>query len=124
MGNGVGCMNKETLIQQKILLKIGSREDCRFFRNNVGMAYRANGVPIKFGVCNPGGSDLIGWRSIIVTEKMIGKKIAVFSAIEVKSTGKKATAKQKNFISQVKKNGGIAGVAYDPEEADALIDLF
>jgi len=117
-------MNPETPIQQKILLKIGGRKDCRFFRNNVGVAYRKDGIPVKFGVCNPGGSDLIGWRSVKITPDMVGHTVAVFSAVEVKRPGKKTTKPQNNFIKIVKNAGGISGVAHDEDEANCIIDGF
>ena len=56
----------------------------RLFRNNCGALKDADGRLIRYGVANPGGSDLIGWRSLTVTPDMVGRKLAVFLAIEVK----------------------------------------
>lgn len=114
-------MKRERTIQGKIFLKIGSRLDCRLFRNTLGMAVKANGQKIKFGLCNPGGSDLIGWRRVEITPAMVGKTLAVFTAIEVKRPGQKPTEAQKNFIDKVWAAGGLSGIARSVEEAEDII---
>lgn len=68
-----------------------------------------------------GGSDLIGWRSVVVTQEMVGKRIAVFLAVETKAeTGRKRT-EQETFVKNVSEAGGIAGFAYTADEAVALL---
>jgi hypothetical protein len=91
------------------------------FRNNTGTAYQGkkavyNGRtvlteirPITFGFCI-GSSDLIGWTEKIITKDMIGQKIAIFTALEVKNLSGKATKEQINFIKQVRKSGGIGEI--------------
>lgn len=111
---------KESAIQIAVRLAL-SKAGSVMFRNNSGAYQSPDGRWIKYGVCNPGGSDLIGWRSITVTPDMIGKKIAVFTAVEVKTSRGKTTDAQANFIDQVRKAGGIAGVCRSAEDADALI---
>ena len=76
------------------------------FRNNCGSYKADNGQWVKYGVANPGGSDLIGWTSVVITPEMVGKKIAVFTAIEVKTGKVQVSDAQKNFIEQVNKAGG------------------
>jgi hypothetical protein len=93
----------------------------RLFRNNCGALKDAEGRLIRYGVANPGGSDLIGWRSIIVTPDMIGQKLAVFLAIEVKGEKCKATDHQRNFIARVRADGGLAGVARTVDDALGII---
>ena len=70
----------------------------------------------------PGTSDLIGWRSVVVTPAMVGQTIAVFAAVEVKDQGR-ATKHQLNFIAQVQAAGGLAGVAHSIEEAAEILRL-
>jgi len=103
----------------------------RLFRNNIGTAWMGkalqvvtkglvtvypgdvvlrNAQKVKFGVCNPGGSDAIGWTTIIITPEMVGRKVAVFTAAEVKTNVGVVRKEQKNFIAQVVVSGGIAGV--------------
>jgi hypothetical protein len=93
----------------------------RLFRNNCGALKDAEGRLIRYGVANPGGSDLIGWRSITVTPDMIGQKLAVFLAIEVKGEKCKATDHQRNFIARVRADGGLAGVARTVDDALGII---
>lgn len=112
----------ETPIQVKIFKAIGSRIDTRLFRNNVGQAQYKDGSMVKYGLCNPGGSDLVGWHSKKITPDMIGKRVAIFTAIETKAPSKKPTPPQKNFIDRVKRAGGLAGVASNEKEALKIID--
>ena len=53
---------------------------------------------------------------------MVGSKVVVFSAIEVKDKGK-TTKDQRNFINIISKSGGLAGVARDIKDAKRILDL-
>lgn len=115
---------------QKTLSKMGTR----LFRVNTGLAWAGrakklpNGdvlikdaYPVRMGLVN-GGSDLIGWHPIIITQAMVGKRVAIFAAPEVKTdTGGDGNPDQKNFIKVVKAAGGIAGIVRSDGEAAALI---
>lgn len=79
------------------------------WRNNSGCLKDARGIPVRFGIGNPGGSDLIGIYK--------GR----FCAFEVKTAKGKATESQLNFISAVIRNGGIAGVVRSVEDALQLL---
>ena len=129
---------KEKPVQDDIMRSIGSRPDCRLFRNNVGQAYQGqvigdnaysvtlkNPKRIKYGL-TAGSSDLIGWHTVKITPDMVGQNIAVFLALEVKRPGritsnKKTLDKQRNFIKQVKASGGIAGIVRDVRDAEMLV---
>jgi hypothetical protein len=76
--------------------------------------------PLHAGLCQ-GSSDLIGYTTIKITPEMVGKDLAIFTALEVKTTTGRATPKQVNFIEQVRKSGGIAGIVRTPEEAVNII---
>jgi hypothetical protein len=106
----------ETNIQQSIRLAL-SKTATKIFRNNQGGYKDQTGRWVTYGVCNPGGSDLIGWTSITITPEMVGKKIAVFTAIEVKSATGKIRPEQQNFIDRVRLDGGMAGVARSTDDA-------
>lgn len=122
---------KETNIVRDILLSIP--RTARLFRNNVGTGWVGRIVhqtpqritldfprPLHAGLC-AGSSDLIGWQTITITPEMVGKQIAVFTAIEVKTATGKPTPEQLNFIEIVRKSGGIAGISTDPESAKKII---
>lgn len=114
----------ETDISGKIRLEI-SKLGGRLFRFPVGLYYTKNGSRIKIGT--PGISDLIGWRSLKITQEMVGKTIAQFLAVEAKRPGgktKKSRAiDQLNFIVTVNRSGGIAFKAYSHEEFLKYIKL-
>ena len=80
------------------------------WRNNCG-SYTdpRSGSFVKFGIGNPGGSDLIGIFK--------GR----FCAFEVKTAKGKPTDAQLNFINAVIANGGIAGVVRSPQDALDLL---
>jgi hypothetical protein len=60
---------------------------------------------------------LIGILPITITPEMIGKRIGVFVALEVKTPKGKPTEEQINFIQRVRELGGFAGVARSVDEA-------
>lgn len=72
---------------------------------------------------NPGGSDLIGWRSVEITPEMVGQSIAQFVAIECKAASGRVSPDQIRFIEAVKKAGGVAGVVRSPDEATRLLEV-
>jgi len=112
---------KEADISRLIQLEL-SRSGCRLFRNNSGAYQDKRGQWIKYGVASPGGSDLIGWAPLIITEQMVGQQVAVFFAVEVKSNRGIASKEQTQFIKVVNESGGIAGLAKSPEEALLLLE--
>jgi hypothetical protein len=123
------CQMTEKDIQSAIM-KAVSTCGAVVFRNNVGRAPLGDfnrlpngdyivrhGRVTDFGVCNPGGSDLIGWRTITLTEDMINQKIAVFLALEVKTKTGSIRPEQKIFINNVRTAGGLSGVVRSVDEA-------
>jgi hypothetical protein len=107
-------MTSESTILKQVMLRASEHGDV-VFRNNVGIAFQPNGQVIRYGLAT-GSSDLIGWRSKVVTQDMVGKKVAVFLAIETKTKKGKATEEQKNFLGVVDAAGGIAILARTPDD--------
>jgi hypothetical protein len=77
----------------------------RLFRINSGMGWSGELIkrtPQTVVLNNPrplhaaptGWPDLCGWTSIEITPEMVGSQIAVFTAIEVKVTGRLSRAQQ------------------------------
>ena len=64
---------------------------------------------------------MIGWTMVTVTPDMIGQKLAVFTACEVKSERGKPTAAQINFIDAVTRAGGFAGVARSVSDLMSIV---
>ena len=123
---------KESPVQKRILLECG-HGDTRLFRQNVGKAWigeyrrlRNGDVIIKnarrFHSGVKGMSDLIGWHSVVITPEMVGRKVAIYTGLEVKGDRGRPTKEQLQFISTVKTAGGIAGIARSPEDAHELLN--
>ncbi len=113
----------ETTTQQLIRLAL-SKRGATMFRNNQGGFKDATGRWVRYGVANPGGSDLIGWTPVTITADMVGKTLAVFTAVEVKGPKTKISPEQTNFIDRVKIDGGLAGVARSPEDAITITNQY
>ena len=95
----------------KAILLECAKHDFTLFRNNVGTGLTPNGHTIRYGVCNPGGSDLIGWKTVTVTPDMVGKQVALFAAVEVKTETGRASEAQLRFLEAVRNSGGVAILA-------------
>ncbi len=99
-----------------------STGDVRLFRNAVGAVQDPrSGIWIRYGVCNPGGSDLLGFRSVTITPEMVGSKLAVFCALECKSDTGRVRPEQKLFIDAVNKAGGLAGIVREVDDAISIL---
>lgn len=133
----------ESTVVKKIRLLAGSFGS-RLFRNNVGKGWSGQFIRytdratvsvgpgdvvirgarrINYGLF-VGSSDLIGWTKVKITSDMVGKTLAVFTAIEAKSKTGRLSEDQKNFINVVRNSGGLAGVARSDEDAKGIFDDF
>lgn len=79
-----------------------------------------NARPFRAAV--EGLSDLGGWRTVQITPEMVGRRIAVYIALEVKAPRGRPSAEQKNFLRVVSEAGGIAIVARSSDEAAKGLD--
>ena len=99
-----------------------TRLGCRLFRNNVGTGWVGTIInktprdlvlrdyrPLHSGLCK-GSSDLIGWTQVMITDDMVGKTVAVFTAIECKTGRLKATRDQVLFLDAVNAAGGRSSI--------------
>ena len=125
---------RESPVQAAIRLGLGRLRHTRLWRNSRGkgwigpvVGHQSDGSililkpqRIEFGLVN-GASDLIGLTQITITADMVGKTVAVFTAIEVKPPGEEAKTHQQHFIDFVNNFGGLAGVAHSPDEATRLV---
>lgn len=101
-----------------------SRAGARLWRNNVGALEDKHGQWVRFGVGGKGGSDYIGFMPVKIEQRHVGKTFAVFTALEVKGSGTTITDDQIQYVELVRKAGGIAGIAFGPEEAITIIQSF
>ena len=80
------------------------------FRNNTGVFLTLDGKRKVQAGLGKGTSDMIGWRSVIITESDVGRKVAVFTAIEAKTPDGVLSDEQRHFIHMVRLAGGFAFV--------------
>lgn len=123
----------ETNIQNEIRIALGTIKGLRLFRNNTGMGwagklFKRDGNLVVLTDARPlhavlieGSSDLIGWKTITITPEMVGSKLAIFTAVEVKSAKGIIRDKQTVFLKNVQAAGGIAIIARTPNEAQELL---
>jgi hypothetical protein len=129
-------MKAERDIQNEVLLECG-HDGTTLFRQNVGQGWTGdatritrrqtvalqpgdvvvrNARPLLAGLC-VGSSDIIGWRTVEITADMIGQRVAVFAALEVKAAKGRATEAQARFLTNVREAGGIAALVRSVEDA-------
>lgn len=103
----------ETNVWRQALLDL-SPLGYRLFRNQryKGQIVANGRITNAWADCglHDGAGDLIGYRIITITEDMVGKKIAQYCNIEVKTDTGTVRPDQKNMINQVNKDGGLAGI--------------
>lgn len=91
------------------------------WRNNRGVAvFRVPGKKPRFvhyGVGPDGASDSVGYTKEIITQDMVGKQVAIFTVIEIKTLEGEAREDQIDFVNQVKADGGYGGFANCIEQA-------
>lgn len=81
------------------------------FRNNVGVGRTLYGDrKIRFGLI-VGSSDGIGWRSFVIPQEFVGRRVAIFVGVETKAKKGVLSDDQKTFQANLKAAGGIAIVA-------------
>jgi len=112
--------NAETILQQQIRLALGTNPETRIFRNQVGsLPDPRTGRLVTFGLAK-GSADLIGWRTVTITQAMVGTRLAVFTSIEVKTPTGRISSIQQAWLDVVQEAGGVAGVVRSVEDAFVL----
>jgi hypothetical protein len=79
-----------------------------------------NARPLHAGLCK-GSHDLVGWRSLEINTEMIGRKLAVFCSLEVKTQTGKPSPDQIHWDQVVKNSGGLSGIVKSVEEAKTVL---
>lgn len=126
----------ESLLLKQIQVAASSL-GARLFRNNVGLGWVGEVIrpakpvtvsvtpgdilirrarPLHAGLCE-GSGDLIGFKSIQITPEMVGRTVAVFASVEVKTHHTRTTKEQFAFQNAVREAGGIGIIARTKEEA-------
>ena len=103
------------------LIKVEHSKRGRLLRNNVG-SIKINDRYVSYGL-GKGSSDLIGWTSVTITPDMVGQKVAIFTAIELKTENDRASKEQKNFIKIVQAAGGFAKIIFNLVDYKNIFNL-
>ena len=125
----------EAPVQQRVRLE-APHLNCHLTRNNVGAAKDLSGRLIRYGLWNESkkmneeikSSDLMGATSIVITPEMVGRTVAVLTAIETKAEGwvynenHKRSAAQMKFLQFVANIGGIAGFVNGTNQLKKILD--
>jgi hypothetical protein len=112
----------EAEVSNEIRAALNTGEN-RAWRNNIAKI-KVRGRWINYGIPGPGGSDLIGLHSMTIEPHHVGKRVAVFMAIEVKTTTGRPSPEQVAFIKFINEAGGIAGIARSADEALSIISNY
>lgn len=116
-----------------------SQEGAVTFRNQVGAGwvcppkqtkkYKKNGKNyvlleeprwIEYGL-GVGSGDTVGWKSVVITEEMVGKKIAQFVSIEYKTDDGRARKGQPEWHAAVCRAGGLSGFARNDDDVRSIL---
>jgi hypothetical protein len=100
-------MNESTILAET-LLRIGSRPDARFFRNNSGALRDSTGRLIRYGLV--GSADILGVLCV--------QGLGVAVGIECKSQTGKQTKQQRAFQAALTRMGGIYILARSADQAE------
>ncbi|MDW8332823.1 MAG: VRR-NUC domain-containing protein [Bacteroidia bacterium] len=90
-------------------------------RNPAGVFTLPTGKRVSFGLAK-GAADLIGWTPVVIGPEHVGKKIAVFCAVEVKTKNTAVSGAQKRFLEKVAADGGAAEVFRENQDLQQLIE--
>lgn len=108
---------------QKILARDFNKKG-RLWINDNGFAYHKIGdkyIGFHYGL-GVGISDLVGFTEVDIDESMVGERLPIFTAFEVKKGRGKASIEQENFIKFIRSKGGIGGIVYDSEQIQKEIE--
>lgn len=124
---------KETNLLRRVQLAITDQiKNARLFRNNTGTGWQGeckrignkllitDPRPLEAGLCK-GSHDLIGWTSVVIMPEMVGKTVAVFTTVEVKTQTGRVSPEQIRFWENVQDAGGFSFFARSETEAVAAL---
>jgi len=110
----------EAHVQSLVRLE-AAHKGLKLWRNNVGVLTDERGIPVRYGLANDSpklnavlkSGDLIGWRPLVITQEMVGSKIAQFVSRECKRpgwvyTGSQHEQAQLKWVQLIVADGGDA----------------
>jgi hypothetical protein len=79
-----------------------------------GQLYRMKGA-------TAGTSDFCGWRKVRITQDMVGRDMAQFVGLEMKTATGNERESQERFRTVLTNDGGVCGVCRTPDDALKLL---
>jgi len=120
--------------EQRLVQREATLRGHRLFRNNTGKAWVGKVVKrtkelitlqhyrrFHGGLC-VGSPDLVGWTVVTITPDMVGRRIGVFTGVEMKGKRGKARPEQEKFIEIASSFGCFCGVCRSIEDYAELIE--
>jgi len=96
-----------------------------FIKKIITMATSAGCFAYRFTFgFGKGSSDKIGYTRVKITGDMVGKEIAVFTAIEVKTKTGITSPEQKDFLRTINHDGGIAILYRDGDNIKNMLQHY
>lgn len=134
----------ESALWRRVMLAAGKLPGVTLFRNSVGQGWvgkarrlrpgetvRADGGEVLITDARPlhaglfvGSGDGIGWRTVTITQDMVGRQVAVFLSVETKvpKTGR-MRPEQRTWDENVRRAGGISIIARDPNDLQEALNF-
>ena len=69
-----------------------------------------HGFPMKNISLQKGSGDMLGWQEVEITQEMVGKTVAIFQSIEIKTLNDRIRKEQIAWYKAVERSGGIAKI--------------
>jgi hypothetical protein len=110
---------KESAVNDAII-KAARLKGSTLYRNRRGMVRLPLGGMFPYGLGPNGFPDNVGYTTRVITPDMVGRRVAIFTAIEAKVDGP-ADPHQQECIERIRADGGIAGTAHNGEEAMEIV---
>lgn len=111
-----GSSAAHTKLLKETLIELGKKASAFFFRNEVGAGWffppwekvfnPEDKRYLVYGLA-PDTPDIVGFQSIVITQEMVGQRIAQFTGYEIKTGDAVQTAGQKNFQKVLETAGGV-----------------
>lgn len=127
---GVGAVSESQLLAD--ILLACSRGDTRLMRTNSGVAWAGKIIhqddrritispyhAVK--LCPEGTADACGAVSTIITEAMLGQRVAIATGLELKIGRRQATPEQLAFGAMLVRLGGRWGIARSVDAARRIL---
>lgn len=123
-----GARITENDVKLALKKKLNGRSDTRIYSNPRGKTLTEYGAVLEFGCGGTGAPDFLGFHQVEITPEMVGKKIAVFLAIEAKKPGgktdKERLEQQERWLRIAAGFGAIAGFAQSAQDAQKIISEY